>query len=80
MGSVAVISKNENGNDCPPEDEAIGNAHLIAAAPDLYLALLSIVELPEGIDANYRGERAALDAALSHAKAALAKARGEQTE
>lgn len=40
-GAIAVIPKNngksisDGGNDAAPEDEAIANAHLIAAAPDM---------------------------------------------
>lgn len=43
MGSIAVVSTrttDETGcNDSPPEDEAVANAKLIAAAPSLAEAL-----------------------------------------
>lgn len=50
FGAIAVIPKRsdgplgEGGNDAPPEDEAIANARLIAAAPDLLAALGAVME------------------------------------
>jgi hypothetical protein len=35
MGAIATISPQEPEGDNPPENEAIANARLIAAAPDL---------------------------------------------
>ena len=58
-------------NDCPQEDEAIANASLIAAAPELVKALDELVmaiELP--------GNHCEVEQALRHAKSALAKAVG----
>jgi hypothetical protein len=47
-GSIADIpSRVEHphiGNDAPPEDEAIANARLIAAAPDMAEALIALRE------------------------------------
>ena len=54
----------EGGNACPPLEEAQANARLIAAAPDMYEAL---VKISEGW-ASY--------ASASIARAALAKVRG----
>jgi len=55
-----------------PETE-IANAHLIAAAPELYEALIACAEVFAG-DTLYKG---ALVNALEKTRAALAKARGE---
>ena len=51
--------------------QAEANAHLIAAAPDLYAALEAIISWDHQLDGPYAWE------ALEQAKAALAKARGE---
>lgn len=56
--------------DCSPE-ESIANAHLIAAAPDLYAALERLVAEWRGADAG------TLFSAVKEADAALAKARGQ---
>lgn len=34
----------EGGNDCPPREEAVANAHLIASAPKLFHALSRLVQ------------------------------------
>lgn len=52
-------------------DRALADAHLIAAAPELYGALAMMVEM---VERDGFGEDAVLDCAI----AALAKARGEQ--
>ncbi len=52
------------------EEQVIANAHLIAAAPDLYSALFQVVNQQE-TDGRVDGIRIAI------AKAALEKARGE---
>lgn len=45
-GAIADVLTNngkpigEGGNDSPPLEEAVANAHLIAAAPDLFEALM----------------------------------------
>lgn len=50
-GGIATVHKDngirlisEGGNDCPPEEEAIANAHLIASAPMLYEALEQLLD------------------------------------
>lgn len=53
-------------------DEIAGNAHLIAAAPELYAALADMTELLERVG-DSRKDAPFIDAA----NAALAKARGE---
>lgn len=55
----------------PDDDEAVANAHLIAAAPDLYAALEAAVWRMRQYDYQ------AMQATLQEADAALAKARGE---
>ena len=77
-GSIAVVSKrvtDENGcNDSPPEEEAIANARLIAAAPELYEALKEMVSAFENYDRDmYEFEHEA----IKKARAALSKAKGE---
>ena len=51
------------------------NAHIIAAAPDLYEALNELLDISKYAEWNDGGDR--LDAALEAGLAALAKARGE---
>jgi hypothetical protein len=54
-------------------DEVKANAHLIAAAPDLYEALEDLICLCEvGLKSDYD-----INAELADARTALAKARGE---
>ena len=55
-------------------DEVMANARLIAAAPDMYEAL---EELLGPYDLTESGARKRYDAAIEKARAALAKARGE---
>ena len=55
----------------PDEAECTANAHLIAAAPDLYAALERLVSEWRGVDAG------TLFKAVKEAEATLAKARGE---
>lgn len=67
----------------PDAEEGIANARLIAAAPDMYEALeavlpfvpISFATTSRPGNANEKNEK--LAAALSQARAALAKARGE---
>lgn len=68
---IAMINDNGLSNSTFKED--VPNAHLIATAPDLYEALLELRKWmgPCGIDHE-------IDAAMSAADAAIAKARGEQ--
>lgn len=56
-------------------DEKIANAHLIAAAPDLYDIVASLFGLPEGADGGHICD---MWEKMQHmAEKALAKARGE---
>jgi hypothetical protein len=61
------------------QDEANANAHLIAAAPDLFEALEDLAGLARAamLDANRGGCEYEVDGELADARAALAKARGE---
>jgi len=73
---VAICFKSDlQDEEQYPTEEVRANAHLIAAAPELYIALLAIEEyiLQE---AGY-GERTFNRALQNAALAALAKARGE---
>jgi hypothetical protein len=80
FGSVAVVSKSnglrvgEGGNDCPPEEEAIANAHLIAAAPELYEALQRMVNHFTMLPPDYLTTP---DSVIGQALSALSRARGE---
>jgi hypothetical protein len=53
------------------------NAHLIAAAPELYEALVHFIEDPT-FQVAVGGNPNVVDRMLDHARAALAKARGDQ--
>lgn len=63
---------NDGGNDSPPLEEAIANAHLIAAAPCMFAALIDAWELivmlgrPE-VDDSHDARCEAIRAALSKA-------------
>lgn len=76
MGAIASVHCSGEGNDWlahgdnPRFEEAVANAHLIAAAPDLYAALDGLIAPGDG---GVFATRNLIDAA----KAALAKARGE---
>ncbi len=65
-----TLSISDGGNDAPPEEEAIANAHLIAEAPKLYKALKECLDLIELMLPNE-------ETIISESRAALAKARGE---
>lgn len=58
-------------------DMADANARMIASAPDLYEALEKLMSVP--IVADYAGDNEHLDAAISAARAALSRAKGETT-
>jgi hypothetical protein len=40
MGGIAEVYMHDGMNDCPPLEEAIANAHLIAASPNLLAVAL----------------------------------------
>ena len=63
-------------DDCD-RDEAMANAHLIAAAPDLYAALDNLETAATGAGVPHQQERKLLHECITAARAALAKARGE---
>ena len=84
MGSVCQISIDndksigDGGNDSPPLDEAIGNAYLIAAAPDLYAIVEKFSEYMQSFnDDAVRPDFWILEDWIRKCHAALAKARGE---
>lgn len=79
FGSIAIISIDngliigEGGNNSPPIDIAKANAHLIAAAPELYESLHWVIE-----KTHENSMRAIFgDGVFEAAKRALLKARGE---
>lgn len=84
MGSIADVSINNGksvsngGNDAPPLEEAKANSRLIAAAPELYAALKTIINEDLFHAAANRapfpaGRVKTLDAIYDAARAALAK-------
>ena len=62
--------------DCGSGDVR-ANAHLIAAAPDLYAALDNLETAATGAGVPHQQERKLLHECITAARAALAKARGE---
>lgn len=72
--SDIVYEDDGDGLGCHYDIEAIANAQLIAAAPELYAALAEVIDIWE----PYPGGSA--EVAWKTAKAALAKARGEMTK
>lgn len=82
MGAICTVHCSGDGDwmvtgDNPGFEEAVANAHLIAAAPDLYEALVKCLTQLE-ILVPERGRVHDELMALLDAKAALAKARGER--
>lgn len=70
MTAMVAHSVNEPGQKA----QAIGDAHLIAAAPELYGALSELADLMQGaIEGDYKPD----SFTLQPASEALAKARGE---
>ena len=62
-------------------DEAEANARLIAAAPDMLEALHDVLRYcvtPSGLPDKNKGRTPEQDAAMAKAKAAIAKAEGNQ--
>lgn len=70
-GAIATIHVDnglrvgQGGNDAPPLNEAKANGHLIAAAPELYAALVETLKIARRNEAG---------AFVTRAEAALAKA------
>jgi len=58
-------------------DEMLANAHLIAAAPDMYEALDTLVAVVGLTAFKHEGQRQVLQEAVDLSVAALKKARGE---
>ena len=75
---IAMVSYFDCGTGDPrsiSKEEHEANAHLIAAAPELYEALDELADLMQGvIEGDYKPDSFTLQVA----KAALAKARGEE--
>lgn len=78
---IAMIA--DGSNDAPPLDEAIANAHLISAAPELYEALRPFIRHYASWMDDYPDETEPAVypkhtiGELRRARAALGKARGE---
>lgn len=77
--NIARCGSCKPGRHEPEMAEVFANAHLIAAAPELYAALesaLALLEVVEGAGvAEFAGSLASVP---SNCRAALAKARGEE--
>ena len=63
-------------HDLPDKSEAVGNAQLISAAPDLLEALIRLLPMAED-DALQYGGKPDCDDDITFARAAIAKANGE---
>lgn len=75
---IASFSWNDLSPFFPAKGESQANAHLISAAPDMYEALASAIDLVERDVIRVRpSEREELMSALEAWNTALAKARGE---
>lgn len=82
VGGIATIhehngidSISRGGNDCPPHAEAVANAHLISAAPELKGVARAGIELIEGNLTGAEWKQACAEF-LRIARAAEAKAEG----
>jgi hypothetical protein len=62
------------------DDIGLANAHLIAAAPELYQALSALTEEADACAPGYETSPGALQDRVNHAFAILAKARGEASQ
>lgn len=62
----------------PFKDVEHANAHLIAAAPEMYEAASAIAELPVSPDGQFLTGRDSLPRLIRNLRAALKKARGDQ--
>jgi hypothetical protein len=72
-GYYHIASAPERGDGGEDDEEMNANANLIAAAPDLYLAVKELIES----SVFMREEYSDMNEAVSLAEKALAKARGE---
>ena len=72
---MSPTGANSNIMDTPSRNSA--NAHLIAAAPDMYEALDSLVAVVGLTAFNHEGQRQVLQEAVDLTVAALKKAMGE---
>lgn len=73
-GSVCLL------NVRPTVEEAEANAHLIAAAPDMFQALQECVRRIEAVHGRLMlSDSNTLNPALDRARAALSKAKGQHT-
>ncbi|PUA41463.1 hypothetical protein C5U62_32030 [Pseudomonas protegens] len=70
---IGVVKSTDDTILSPSKEEAIANARLIATAPDLLESLSNLVGLAR-LGAAHLGK---YHAALDHAEAIIAKARGE---
>ena len=85
-GTTLAIINGMPGTKTASQRRALANAHLIAAAPDLYAALEVLITAPEqaveaasaGDVERYESAKKAIQDARLMAKRALAKARGEE--
>lgn len=73
-GSVATVSA--GGNDSPSASETIANANLISAAPELFTALETCLDVLDNLD-EFSPFGITNQSAMAAARAALSKARGE---
>lgn len=76
MPSNRVLAQFDGDGD-GPDDQSLADAHLIAAAPDLYAALDNLETAATGAGVPHQQERKLLHECITAARAALAKARGE---
>ena len=73
-----VCSENDTEIAFCEDPDAYANAHLIAAAPELYHALLNALMVTDGVmDGDLATDGISIKGAIKEARAAFAKARGE---
>jgi hypothetical protein len=80
MGAICTITVDNGENDAPPSAEAIANARLIIAAPDLLAALKRSYVFASDSNCTYvsdpRGNEDSKKSVLLAIKAAIQKAEG----